>query len=273
VFGTDGLSLSATYAYTDAEIAFDPVLLLDDVTMEMHTLPFKYIRTFDLFGRSARLDVLESYQTAKWSGLVNGAPATTSRSGRADASLRFAINLLGAPPLHGKQYAAYRASVDPETIVGVGLVLQMPTGDYQSDKLLNLGSNRFTIRPQLGVVHSRGKWSTELTGAAWFYTDNDDFFNGNYLEQDPWYTLQGHVVYTFRPGLWASAGVGGGIGAESTLNGIRKDDTKKNLGCELSLGIPINRALGVKVTYIGIQAQEPVGADSDTLAAGLSLLW
>ena len=28
-------------------------------------------------------------------------------------------------------------------------------------------------------------WSAELTTQAWFFTDNDDFFNGKQLGQDP----------------------------------------------------------------------------------------
>ena len=73
------------------------------------------------------------------------------------------------------------------------------------DKLINLGNNRFTFRPQFGVLHNRGKWAMELTTAAWLYTDNDEFFNGRHLEQDPFFTADSHLIYTFRPGLWLSA--------------------------------------------------------------------
>ena len=91
------------------------------------------------------------------------------------------------------------------------------------DKLINLGTNRYTFRPQLGVVHNRGKWSMELTGAVYIYTDNNDFFNGNRLEQDPYYTIQTHLVYTFFPGLWTAAGAGYGYGGKSTISGEKKN--------------------------------------------------
>jgi hypothetical protein len=261
------------YARTGADVAFDPVLRLENVEMEMDSVPFKYIRTFELFERSARVDVLQIYQVARWSGLVDGVPTTTSRNGWSDLSLRFAVNLWGAPPLSGEEFAKYRADIDSETIVGLGLVVQFPTGHYLEDRLLNLGSNRFTFRPQLGAVHNWGKWSTEVTLASWIFTDNDRFFNGNRLAQDPMYTIQGHVVYTFRPGLWATAGLGYGIGAESTLNGIRKDDQRENIGWQLGLGYPITPKVGVKLDYIGFRTQTSIGANSDTLAAGLSVLY
>jgi hypothetical protein len=261
------------YAYTSADVAFDPVLRLENVVMDMHSVPFKYIRTFELFERSARVDMLQIYQIGRWSGLVDGVPTTTTRNGWSDLLLRFAVNLLGAPPLSGEEFAKYRADVDTETIVGLGLVVQFPTGNYLDDKLLNLGSNRFTFRPQLGAVHNWGKWSTEVTVSPWIYTDNDQFFNGNHFEQDPFYTVDGHLVYTFRPGLWATAGLGYGVGAESTVNGIRKNDQRENIGWQLSVGYPITPKVGVKLDYIGIRTQTSVGASSDTLAAGLSVLY
>ncbi len=77
------------------------------------------------------------------------------------------FRMFGAPPLEGKEFADYRTAVAPsETIMGLGLAVRLPTGNYEKDKLLNLGSNRFTIRPQLGVVHNRGKWSMEVTASA-----------------------------------------------------------------------------------------------------------
>jgi hypothetical protein len=261
------------YVYAEANILFDPVLRIENVEMEMHTWAIKYIRTFELFQKSARVDVTQGYQEGRWTGLVDGVPSSIKRSGLSDSVLRFAINLYGAPPLEGKEFAAYRAKVDVETIVGMALVVQLPTGDYMDDKLINLGTNRFTFRPQLGVVHNRGKWSMELTASVWLYTDNNDFFNGNKLEQDPYYTIQTHLVYTFRPGLWASAGAGYGYGRKSTLSGVDKNDRRENLGWVLSFGFPITRQLGVKFAYRAIRAQESIGQDSNDIGAAFSIFW
>ncbi|MBW1768845.1 MAG: transporter [Deltaproteobacteria bacterium] len=261
------------YAYTEADISFDPVLRIEDVKMEMHTWAVKYIRTFGLFQKSARIGFTQGFQEGRWTGLLDGVPKSVKRSGLTDSVLRFAINLYGAPPLKGKEFAAYRARADVETIVGTALVVQLPTGDYMDDKLINLGTNRFTFRPQLGVVHNRGKWSMELTGAVWLYTDNDDFFNGNKLEKEPLYTFQTHLIYTFRPGLWAAASAGYGYGGESTVNGVDKNDRRENLAWALSLGYPITRQLGVKVAYLGTRTQESVGQDTDSIAVGFSIFW
>jgi hypothetical protein len=263
----------AGYAYTEADISFDPVLQIENAKMKMHTWAVRYIRTFELFQKSARIDLLQGYQKGHWTGLVDGVPTSVRRSGLADSVLRFAINLYGAPPLKGEEFAAYRAKVDVETIVGTAMVVQLPTGEYMDDKLINLGTNRYTFRPQLGVVHNRGKWSMELTGAVWLYTDNNDYYNGNKLENGPFYTLQTHLVYTFRPGLWAAASGGYGYGGESTVNGVENNDRRENLAWALSLGYPITRQLGVQVAYLGIRSQKSLGQDSDSIAAAFSVFW
>ena len=232
------------YAYTKGDISFDPVLRIENVEMEMHTWAVKYIRTFKLFQKSARIDFTQAYQEGRWTGLVDGVPSSIKRSGLSDSVLRFAINLYGAPPLEGKEFAAYRAKVDVETIFGTALVVQLPTGDYMDDKLINLGTNRFTFRPQLGVVHNRGKWSMELTGEVYLYTDNNDFFNGNKLEQDPYYTIQTHLVYNFRPGLWTAASAGYGYGGKSTVSGVEKNDRKGKPGLGVKFWISDHSAVG-----------------------------
>ena len=261
------------YVYTEADISFDPVLRIENVEMEMHTLAVKYIRTFELFQKSARIDFVQGYQEGRWTGLVDGVPRSIKRIGWSDSVLRFAINLYGAPPLEGKEFAAYRAKANVETVFGTALVVQLPTGDYMNDKLINLGTNRYSFRSQFGVVHSRGKWSMELTGEVYLYTDNDDFFNGNRLEQDPYYTVQAHLVYTFRPGIWAATGAGYGYGGESTVSGVEKNDLRENLAWAVSLGYSITRQFGVKVAYLGIRTQESVGQDTDSIAVGFSIFW
>ena len=261
------------YAYTEADIFLDPVLRIEDGEMEMHTWALKYIRTFELLQKSARIGFTQAYQEGRYNGLLNGVPTSIKRSGLADSVLRFAINLYGAPPLEGKEFAAYRAKANVETIVGTALIVQLPTGDYMDDKLINLGTNQFTFRPQLGVVHNRGKWSMELTGAVWLYTNNNDFFNGNKLEQDPYYTIQTHLIYTFRPGLWASASAGYGYGGESTINGVDNNDRRENVAWALSVGVPITRQLGAKVIYLSTRTQESIGQDTDSIGAAFSIFW
>jgi len=265
--------VGAAYGYTEADIFINPALQLEDVDLELHTWAVKYIRTFDLLGHSARVDITQAYQEGRWEGLLKGVPAATTREGAADSFVRFAVNLLGAPAMQGKAFGAYRASRKTETIVGVGLAIRLPTGQYNEDKLINLGKNRYAFRPQLGAMHTWGKWTAELTAEAAFYTDNDDFFNGNKLEQDPLYILHGHLIFTFRPGFWTVASFAYDRGGETTINGVDKDDRQQDIAWALSVAYPLSRTMGLKATYIGSRTQESTGLDSETLSVSLAYLW
>ncbi len=265
--------LGAGYAYTEADISFDPVLKIENGQVDLHTWVAKYIRSFALFEKTARIGILQGYQEGRWKGLLDGFPTTVKRRGLTDTLVRFAINLYGAPPLQGQEYAKYRAATEVETIVGVGISVQLPTGDYMDDKLINLGSNRFTFRPQIGAVHTQGKWSVETTAIVALFTDNNEFYNGHKLEQDPLYIVNGHLIYAFRPGVWASASAGYDYGGRSTVDGTKKDDRKQDLVWALSVGLPLNRHLGAKVVYVATRTQESTGIDSDTFAIGLSAFW
>ncbi|MGO8838005.1 MAG: transporter [Limisphaerales bacterium] len=264
----------AAYAYTTGDISLDPVLRIQNGQFDVQTVAVKYIYSFELLGKSARVDIAQPYQFGHWSGLINGVQAATSRAGFADTSVRFAVNLIGAPPLKGKEFAAYQATnADHETIAGVGLGLQLPDGQYYSDKLINLGDNRFTFRPQIGATHNWGKWSAELTFQTWFFTDNDDFFNGNKLEQDPLYTTDANLIYNFRPGVWVAGSFGYSGGGNATINGVSKNDSESSVGFGFSVGLPISRAVGVKLYYIGTRSEVHTGQDSDTFAAAISVMW
>ena len=261
------------YAYTEADISVDPVLLIEAGKKETQTWAFGYTRTFKLLNKSARFDVVQAWKKARWNGLIDGVTASTKRTGWLDTTLRFAINLIGAPPLAGKEYAAYRAATEKETIVGAALIVQLPTGEYEKDKLINLGSNRYTFRPQLGVVHIRGRWSFEITGSAFIFTDNDSFFNGNRLEQDPLYKFQAHVVHTFPSRLWVTAGAGYKFGGETAVNGVDNNNRQEYLAWGVGAGYPITRWLSLKGAYIRTQSQTSTGEDSDTLTIGFSTFW
>jgi hypothetical protein len=261
------------YAYTEGDIFLNPVLQIENGEFEMHTAALKYIHAFELLGKSARVDLTQLYQSGSWSGLLNGVPAAIERDGWSDTALRFAVNLYGAPPLAGEEFYEYRKATHTETIVGAGLLVTLPTGEYFDDKLINLGSNRYTFTPQFGVVHTRGKWTTELSTSVTFFTDNDEFFNGKKLEEDPLFIGQGHLIYSFRPGLWLGASVGYGYGGESTIDQVSANDVKGNVGFGLSVGIPVSRNFGFKVSYIGLRTREDTGSDNDTLTIGCSFQW
>lgn len=264
----------AGYIYTEADIFFDPVLKVEDAELEMQTYLIGYLRSFEWFGKTARFEMAQAYHVGEWNGLLDGVATEVNREGCADALVRLAVDLYGAPPLKGEEYARYRKAVhDCETLVGAAVVLQLPTGDYNDDKLINLGANRFTIRPQCGVLHQRGKWAYETTVSAWIYTDNDDFWKDTRREQSTLYSAQAHATYTLRPGVWLSGGVGYGWGGENWIDGAAKDDEVSNFLWALTVGYSWTPQAGVKLSYLVADSQNDTGLDGTSLALGFSYVW
>ena len=258
------------YAYTSGDIFFDPVLRIEDGTFELHTGVLGYIRTMAVAGKSARVDFTLPYSAGRWEGLVNDVPTHIRRRGPGDARVRFSMLLYGGPAQTPQEFATTPKS---NTVVGAAIAVSLPTGDYNSGRLINLGSNRWLIRPQMGVTHSRGKWTGELTGSMFYFTDNDRFFQESRLETDPLFAAQAHLIYTFRPGLWASLSTAYGWGGESTINGDAKNNPSGNWLTSLSLGLPINRTRGIKFSWVRGRTQKLTGADVDSLMVGYSVMF
>lgn len=245
--------LGITYGHNSGDIGFDPVLDIEDTTVKRNFLIFSYTHFFTFSEKLMRFDALLPFHKAKWDGQLSGEQASAERMGLADPYFRLSLNLLDTTTLESNASNDFREAVN--TIVGAAIGVGVPLGEYFEYKLLNLSSHRYTIRPQVGAVHTRGLWSYELTGSIFFFTDNDSFFNGNTLEQDPFYALQAHIIRVFSPGVWGSLSAGYGQGGASKVNGIDKDDEREGFISALSFGIPITGNQGLKFSYVWAKTQ------------------
>jgi hypothetical protein len=262
--------VGAAYAKTTGDIALDPLLLLEDGRTDIDTLVLSYTRFFALGKTLSRFDAIVPLRYASWNGLLDGVPAQVSREGFVDPTFRFSINLLGAPvarPDPSRQPTTQRSN----TVVGAAVSVSVPLGNYLDDKLLNLGQNRYVIRPQIGVVHTRGPWSYEMTGSTFISTDNDSFFDGKKREQEPIFAVQAHLIRVFQPGLWASLSAAYGWGGENTVDAVAKGDKRQYVLFAVAMGFPITRKQGVKLTYFTQRKHSDTGTDLDTLAIGWSM--
>ena len=257
------------YGYTNGDLFFDPVLQVSDAEVKVDTVASSYIHSFSIAGKAARFDLLVPWQSAQWKGLLQQMPVEVNRKGLADPRFRLSVNLSGPPTSSAKTLRDYSLENPVYTVLGAAISVSVPWGKYHPDKLLNLGQNRYTIRPQIGVVHNRGPWSFELTGSVFLYTDNDDFYIGNRREQKSLYALQTHVVRVFKPGIWGSLSMGYAKSGESTIDGVAKNDKREQLLKGISLGYSLTKRQSVKVSYITSDTLEDIGADTHTLA----LIW
>ncbi len=198
----------------------------------------------NIAGRFASVGVAAGYVLGRLDGLVLGQFSEASRSGLGDPSVRFAINLFGAPAMTRQQFAAYRAT----TILGVSVVVGVPLGQYDPNRYVNIGTNRWSIKPEVGFSRRRGRWTFEGDLGAVFFTDNTNFANGGTRHQAPIAAAQGHLTYTFRPGLWVAGDGNLWTGGRVTVNGTADLEEQQNSRLGITVAVPVARQQ-VRVAY------------------------
>lgn len=265
--------VGAGAGWTFGDISFDPALLIEDAEVDLAGVAGSYVRTFGLFGRQARIDAVLPYANGYWRGLLDGEPASVRRSGFGDSQLRISYNFFGASEMAPKEFRQYMAENPINTTVGAGISITMPTGEYRRDRLINLGNNRWVIRPEIGVLHQRNKWQFEFTGSVFIFGDNDEFFSGLVRQQDPLWFAQGHAIYNFRPGLWAGLSGGYAWGGRSEISGIRKDDDSRLRYLQITLGVPINARQGLSFAFASGRTNTLFDSNLDKFSVGWSLMF
>lgn len=237
--------LIAAFARSTGGVLTDPSLPVDDVEAEVDMTALGVGHTFGFFGRSASFGIVQPRISGHFTGTLNGEDAEASRSGIGDTRLKFTTNLLGAPALGLAEFAQRQ----PQTTLGASLTVSAPTGEYHPDKLINVGTNRWALKPEIGLSHPVGKWTLEAIVGAWFFQDNDDFFGGHHREQEPLASIQAHVGYTFRPRLWLAFNATYYDGGRSTIDGVKKDDRQSNSRYGLTLSVPVAQRQSLKLNW------------------------
>jgi hypothetical protein len=249
-------------------VVFDPSVPITNVSARINTTAIFYGRTFSLFGRSASAAIQLPYVWGNIEGDVGEQRRSIYRSGLADLRLRLTTNLIGGPALSPGEFAKRK----PPTTLGASVVVLAPTGQYDPAKLVNVGTNRWAVKPELGFSHPAGRWWLETYAGAWLFAENTDFFGGSRREQSPLLALQGHLSYTFRPRLWLAGDATFYTGGRTTVDGVRKADLQRNSRLGLTAAIPLKRSSALKISWArGLVTR--IGGDFTTLAVGYQYLW
>jgi hypothetical protein len=260
--------VNVTNSFQAGDVTFDPALPIEDFTAKVDTLALSYLRTLRLFKRSSSIAFVAPFLVGSLEGFVQGEPTRVDRSGLGDPRVRLAVNLYGAPAMELPEFASYRQ----RTNVGLSLLMAVPLGQYESSRLVNLGSNRWAFKPEVGVSRALGKWHLDFYGGVWLFTKNTDFYGGKLREQNPIGSAQVHVLYTFRPRLWTAFDWNFYAGGRTTVDGNVNLDLQKNSRAGLTLSLPIDRRQSLKLA-LSTGAYTTYGADFQSFIAGYQYLW
>jgi hypothetical protein len=258
----------AGYARSVGDVLPDPSVPAKDVNATLHTAVAGYARALDLFGKSGQIALLLPYAWGTASGTLEGQPRSVDRSGFGDPIMRLSMNFVGAPALSLKEFSTYTQ----DTIVGASIIVTAPWGRYDPTKVINIGTNRWSFKPELGVSHARGHWVFEGALAVAFFTDNDQFQVNRTREQAPLYSGQVHVVYNIRPGMWAAVDYTYYSGGRTTVDGQRRDDMLQSSRWGATFALPLDQRHSIKL-YASTGVYARAGTDFRTVGVAWQYRW
>jgi hypothetical protein len=249
-------AITAAYTYNTGELLFEGTVPIEDATGKLSVPMLTYYRSFGLFGRSANVLAALPYGVGTFEGRVFEQERSVYRSGLFDSVVRVSVNFVGGEAMSLAQMRERKWR--QKTLLGVSLKVVAPTGQYDPTKLINLGSNRWTFKPELGLARAWGHWELDAYGSVFLFTENPEFFSNNpdlntgtqAQTQDPIGAVELHFSYDVRPRLWVSLDGNFWYGGKTSLNGVENPKTlQKNSRVGLTASVPITRHQSLKVSY------------------------
>ncbi len=261
--------LIAGFARSSGSVLTDPTLPVTDVEARIDAALLAMGYTFDLFRRLALATAVLPYTWGDVTGRVGEGARAVRRSGLADARFKLSVNLVGNPAMRAREFS----KMPRRTIVGTSLVVTAPAGQYDGTKLINLGTNRWAIKPEIGVAVPAGPWDFDMYLGVWLFTRNGDFYPGGQTRtQDRVVALQGHVSYIFRPRLWAALDATWYQGGAALVAGGVPTRAMNNSRLGATASFPLGRRQSFKVAYSdGVSVR--TGSNFRVFSVGWQWLW
>jgi hypothetical protein len=258
------------FAQSRGGVTFDPTIPVTNVRATLNAPVVGLGQTFGLFGRQSLITASLPYVWGRVSGQVGEQTGSITRSGIANTKIRFSVNLHGVPAMPPRQFAS---TPHRNVIVAVSLSVDAPSGQYDKTKLINLGTNRWAFKPELGFSYPFRKFYFDLYAGASLFTGNTNFYPGNSVRtQEMLSAIQAHVSYAIRPRLWAAFDATWYGGGAVRVNGGPASDRQNNSRLGATVSFPLAKQQSLKVSYSsGVNAR--VGSNFRTLAVSWQYVW
>jgi hypothetical protein len=257
--------IAASYFYSSGDVDLSSSSTISDASIQLEGSILGYSRTLALADKVAKFDIKSSYSCIAGNALFSGTRRYGEECGVGDTQARFSYNFLGPLAQKAKEFRLRPR----ELVVGSSVQVNMPTGDYDGDKILNIGTNRWYIRPEIGTSIPLGKWEIDLALGAKIFTDNNDSL-GARLQQDPLYNAQIHLSYDIDRRQWLSLNMNYFWGGNTQKDGINAAPAQKNSRLGLTYSYALNSSYIAKAFY-NKGVINRISNDSDT--AGLALIY
>jgi hypothetical protein len=260
--------LLAGYAYSNGGLSTESSSPIQDAELEISSEILAYARVFDVWGKSGKFDVILPYSQLSGSATVAGQTVDRNVSGFNDPRLRFSVNFYGAPALSLQEFANYQQDL----IIGASIQVSAPFGQYDKNKMVNIGNNRWFVKPDIGISKAWGNFSLECSSGVVLFSSNDDFFGGKTLDQDSVYSTQVHATYSFGRGIWVALSGTYDYGGRKVIDGVRDKDAEENSRVGATLALPVNRHNSIKL-FSSTPIKTSTGSDYDLFGIFWQYRW
>ena len=232
-----------SYTFSGGEVVSGLNSPLQNLNINASIIGLGYVQTFSIFKKLGRIAVGMPFAFLNGTAKAYGIDTAGTRTGFGDGRIKFGVNLFGSPVMAPKDFQKFQE----HTVLGASLVISIPLGQYYPDKLINIGSNRWGFKPEIGVSHRQGRLFYEGYAGVWFYTENDQYYNKSTLSQKPLFSFQAHMDYTFKHGKYVALNGGFASGGETSLNAVQRFDDQENWRIGGTFSTPIfNKHQSVK---------------------------
>ena len=266
-------AVTMTWSFYHGGLNFNGTVPITGATGTYSVPTISLFHSFGILGHAANLTLSLPYGVGTFSGNVLGTRRSVYRSGLLDLSARASVNLLGGPAMQADEFAKWKQRI----ILGASVKIIAPTGQYNPNKLVNWGINRWAIKPEFGYSERWGHWILDGYAGVWFYTVNPAFLAGPSpvpQSQAPIGSFESHLSYSFKKlRTWASLDGNfwwGGVTALEGISNFSTRQTNSRIGGTVSL--PLSRYQSLKIAYSrGTYIR--FGGDYDNLQVGWQYSW
>jgi hypothetical protein len=234
------------FGRSEGGVLFDPALDIDNVQADLWIATVGAGRTFGLGGRQAKILGVLPVAWGSVAGNVHAQAQRQDLAGFVDPRFKLSVGLIGAPALTLAQFAR----TPRRTAVGAGVSVVPPWGQYRAQQLINLGYNRWAVKPEIGLSHPVGRWTFDGSAGVWLFSTNHSYYPARAVKrQDAVLAIQGHATYLLSRRSWLGVNATWFAGGETRVDGVSNPDLQRNTRIGATLSIPIVGQQSIKFAY------------------------
>lgn len=250
-------AINPKYLHLDQNLLPNGNILVKNANINVDVFPTTLVHTFSIKGKFARVFGMINPGSLTATGNFEANSIQTSKelsaSGFSDGFIAFEYGLIGSPALNAFEFAEHKPQFNLN-----GFFRYWYSGTYDSNKLINLGTNRSTFEfgttmtiPFHKDLSQNTTW-LEIMPTVQFYTDNNNparSSTANKVAQKPLFIVENHLTHNLNKKLWIGADLRYQLGGETSADGVSDDNQINILGGGLNVGYQIIPPLSAFMGY------------------------